>query len=111
MKRNIWTSILILLAAFNLQSCLDFEPETQLADSNYWQKPDHFKLFATQFYGWTRDFKHLDGTAHSDGRSDLLTGQVLDFYSNGTNTVPSSDKNYTDNYNRIRQTNSVQNNF
>lgn len=105
MKRNIWTSILILLAAFNLQSCLDFEPETQLADSNYWQKPDHFKLFATQFYGWTRDFKHLDGTAHSDGRSDLLTGQVLDFYSNGTNTVPSSDKNYTDNYNRIRQTN------
>lgn len=91
--------------AMALSSCLDFDPKTQLADTNYWSTPDQYKLFATQFYGWTRDFRQLDGTAHSDGRSDIQTALVLDFYSNGTNTVPSSDKNYTDNYNRIRQAN------
>lgn len=105
MRNKIITYIGIVMAAFCMQSCLDFAPETQLADTNYWKKPEHFKLFATQFYGWTRNFKQLDGAAHSDGRSDLLTGEVRDFYSNGTNTIPSSDKNYTDNYNHIRQTN------
>lgn len=105
MKNNIIKYIGIFVAACCMQSCLDFEPDTQLADTNYWQKPEHFKLFATQFYGWTRSFRQLDGSVHSDGRSDLFTGEVRDFYSNGTNTIPSSDKNYTDNYNRIRQTN------
>lgn len=87
------------------QSCLDLEPKTQLADTNYWQTPEHFKLFATQFYGWSADFKQLDAGVHSDVRSDLRTGITLDVYSNGTNSIPSSDKTYTDNYNRIRQTN------
>lgn len=89
------------------QSCLDMEPKTQLADTNYWQTPDHFKLFATQFYGWTVDFKQLDDSPHSDVRSDLRTGITLDVYSNGTNSIPSSDKTYTNNYNRIRQVNTL----
>ena len=83
------------------------EPKTQLADTNYWQTPDHFKLFATQFYGWTVDFKQLDDSPHSDVRSDLRTGITLDVYSNGTNSIPSSDKTYTNNYNRIRQVNTL----
>ena len=80
------------------------EPKTQLADTNYWQTPDHFKLFATQFYGWTVDFKQLDDSPHSDVRSDLRTGITLDVYSN---SIPSSDKTYTNNYNRIRQVNTL----
>lgn len=99
------TYILGLFSMLTFQSCLDMEPKTQLADTNYWQTPDHFKLFATQFYGWTVDFKQLDDSPHSDVRSDLRTGITLDVYSNGTNSIPSSDKTYTDNYNRIRQTN------
>lgn len=51
------TYILGLFSMLTFQSCLDMEPKTQLADTNYWQTPDHFKLFATQFYGWTVDFK------------------------------------------------------
>lgn len=99
--------ILGLFSMLTFQSCLDMEPKTQLADTNYWQTPDHFKLFATQFYGWTVDFKQLDDSPHSDVRSDLRTGITLDVYSNGTNSIPSSDKTYTNNYNRIRQVNTL----
>lgn len=101
------TYILGLFSMLTFQSCLDMEPKTQLADTNYWQNPDHFKLFATQFYGWTVDFKQLDDSPHSDVRSDLRTGITLDVYSNGTNSIPSSDKTYTNNYNRIRQVNTL----
>lgn len=101
------TYILGLFSMLTFQSCLDMEPKTQLADTNYWQTPDHFKLFATQFYGWTVDFKQLDDSPHSDVRSDLRTGVTLDVYSNGTNSIPSSDKTYTNNYNRIRQVNTL----
>lgn len=101
------TYILGLFSMLTFQSCLDMEPKTQLADTNYWQTPDHFKLFATQFYGWTVDFKQLDDGPHSDVRSDLRTGITLDVYSNGTNSIPSSDKTYTNNYNRIRQVNTL----
>lgn len=100
-------NILVLFCMLAFQSCLDLEPKTQLADTNYWQTPEHFKLFATQFYSWTTDFKQLDAGAHSDARSDLRTGNTLDVYSNGTNSVPSSDKTYTDTYNRIRQINTL----
>ena len=105
MKRFKLHIILGLAVALAFPSCLDFDPKTQLADTNYWQTPDQFKLFATQFYGWTRDFKQLGGSAHSDDHSDLQTAEAKDEVSNGTNSIPSSDKNYTDNYNRIRQTN------
>lgn len=101
------TYILGLFSMLTFQSCLDMEPKTQLADTNYWQTPDHFKLFATQFYGWTVDFKQLDDSPHSDVRSDLRTGITLDVYSNGTNSIPSSDKTYTNNYNRIRLVNTL----
>ena len=101
------TYILGLFSMLTFQSCLDMEPKTQLADTNYWQTPDHFKLFATQFYGWTVDFKQLDDSPHSDVRSDLRTGITLDVYCNGTNSIPSSDKTYTNNYNRIRQVNTL----
>lgn len=40
--------ILGIICAMTMQSCLDLEPKTQLADTNYWKSPEHFKLFATQ---------------------------------------------------------------
>ena len=75
-----------------MQSCLDLEPKTQLADTNYWKSPEHFKLFATQFYGWSADFRWLDDSQHADIRSDLFAGSTVNIYSNGTNSIPSSDK-------------------
>ena len=51
MKKIVY--ILGIICAMIMQSCLDLEPKTQLADTNYWKSPEHFKLFATQFYGST----------------------------------------------------------
>lgn len=104
---NISKLNIVLFSAMSLafSSCLDLEPKAQLAETNLWQNVEQYKLFASQFYGWTRDFDDLDGGPHSDGRSDLRTGATLDIYSNGTYAIPSSDNNYTDNYNRLRQVN------
>ena len=49
----------------------------------------------------------LDDSQHADIRSDLFAGSTVNIYSNGTNSIPSSDKHYTDNYNRIRQVNTL----
>lgn len=91
---------------FMFSSCLDLEPKASLADSNIWQTPDHYKLFANQFYGWLRDFNAVTSDApHSDYRSDLISGNTRNIYSNGTNPIPSTDNNFTDAYSRIRQVN------
>ncbi len=101
----------VLSLGFSMQSCLDLEPKDQLAETNYWQTTNDFRLFANQFYGWVRQFSDAmyskdDKPAHSDYFSDLFTNKDLrNIYSNGTNTVLPSDKNYTDNYARIRRTN------
>ena len=69
--------------------------------------PAHIKHFSPQFYGWSADFRWLDDSQHADIRSDLFAGSTVNIYSNGTNSIPSSDKHYADNYNRIRQVNTL----
>lgn len=100
-------AILIVALGCLTHSCLDLDPKDQIADGNYWSSVSDFKLFANQFYGWTRDFSSsVYDAAHSDKRSDLIMDKGgKNIYSNGTNTIPASDNNYTDNYNRIRRTN------
>lgn len=100
-------AILIVALGCLTHSCLDLDPKDQIADGNYWSSVSDFKLFANQFYGWTRDFSSsVYDAAHSDKRSDLIMDKgSKNIYSNGTNTIPASDNNYTDNYNRIRRTN------
>lgn len=106
MKLTKLHSILILSAGLTLQSCLDIDPKDQLSETNYWRNTEQFTLFASQFYGWTHNFKDIIGDGfHSDLRSDLLMTSTLSAYSNGTNTVPAEDTNYRDTYNRIRQVN------
>lgn len=99
-------ALLILSLGLTLNSCLDLDPQDQLADGNLWGAADDFKYFATNFYGWTRDFKSVisDG-AHSDWRSDLMTSSSVNMYSNGSNPIPTSDGNYTSNYAHIRRCN------
>lgn len=109
----------ITIACFPLfglfaQSCLDLDPQAQMGDNLVWNKAENFQLFANQFYGWTRDF-NLSGTAtygnafsdgpHSDYRSDLLATSSVNVYSQGTNSIPSEDANYTNLYKRIYYTN------
>lgn len=100
-------AILVMALGCLTYSCLDLDPKDQIADGNYWQEASDFKLFANQFYGWTRDFSNsVYDAPHSDKRSDLILDKAgTNVYSNGTNSIPTGDNNYTDNYSRIRRTN------
>ncbi|WP_071145045.1 RagB/SusD family nutrient uptake outer membrane protein [Bacteroides ihuae] len=97
---------LILSLGMTVSSCLDLDPQDQLADGNLWKSANDFKYFANNFYGWTRDFGSsvYDGP-HSDVRSDLMTYTSVNEYSHGSNSIPTSDANYTANYAHIRRTN------
>mgnify|MGYP003241354741 CR=1 FL=1 len=95
-------------------SCLDFEPEAQMNDSNVWNSATNVQLFANQFYGWLADFQagsdgaymtRVNDGPHSDLRSDILCTQENNFYSAGTNSIPETDANYTRLYRQIYYTN------
>ncbi|WP_287766635.1 RagB/SusD family nutrient uptake outer membrane protein [Bacteroides sp.] len=106
MKRYTIKYLAAGILALSLHSCLDLDPQDQLGDGNMWQTAQDFEQFSNKFYGWTRDFSSsVYDAPHSDKRSDLITYTSPNSYSAGINTVPTSDANYTDNYNRIRRTN------
>ena len=94
-----------------MTSCLDLDPQDQLAETNLWKTPSEYKLFANQFYSWTRHFQSATQNDqrkpwHSDYMSDLMTSKEnRNIYSNGTNTVPESDSNYGTAYQHIRRCN------
>ncbi len=105
MKRYI-VKFFGLLTFCALTSCLDFEPESQLGDTSLWKSANDFKLFANQFYGWTRDFNvGVNDSPHSDLRSDILTTSGGNSISAGNLQIPASDGNYTGAYDRIRNCN------
>lgn len=98
----------VCLSTFTLAatSCLDLEPKASLNDNLVWNNVSNYQLFANQFYGWTPDFNIAIGdNVHSDNRSDLVCGSSVNTYSQGTNTIPTSDGNYTNAYKRIYYTN------
>jgi len=108
---NIKNIVLVLFSSLVMGACnkaLDLNPQDQLSDANYWKSPADFKEYANQFYGWLRDFSGVisDGP-HSDYRSDLMTDKTPNIYSNGTNTIPATDGNYTGAYSRIRTINTL----
>ena len=93
-------------------SCLDFSPEAQMNDDSVWSKAKNFQLFANQFYTYTRDIQSgasyqyaVSDGPHSDMRSDLIAEANVNVYSQGTNTIPQSDGNYTTLYRQIYYTN------
>lgn len=87
-------------------SCLDLEPKANLNDNLVWNSVSNYQLFANQFYGWIPDFVTAIGdNVHSDYRSDLVCGSSVNTYSQGTNTIPTGDGNYTNAYKHIYYTN------
>lgn len=99
--------ISVATLAIMTTSCMDLDPKDQLSDGNLWGKAEDYRLFANQMYGWTYSFAQTvyDGT-HSDKRSDLIADKGgINSFANGTNTIPSSDGNYTDGYKHIRDCN------
>ena len=107
MKKNILKYLCALSVIFAFDSCLDLDPQDQLGGDKMWATESDFKNFANNFYSWLPDFNTVynDGTAHSDSRSDIMSYSSVNIYSKGTNTVPTSDGNYTGNYAHIRRCN------
>lgn len=107
MKLKQYIKVVCLsLFALSMTSCLDLEPKANLNDNLVWSKASNFQLFANQFYGWTSDFNIAIGdNVHSDYRSDLVCGSSVNNYSQGTNTIPTSDGNYGNAYKCIYYTN------
>lgn len=102
----------LAIASMAMVSCLDFSPEAQMNDDSVWSKANNFQLFANQFYTYTRDIQSgasyqyaVSDGPHSDMRSDLIAGANVNVYSQGTNTIPQSDGNYTTLYRQIYYTN------
>ncbi|WP_297218599.1 RagB/SusD family nutrient uptake outer membrane protein [uncultured Prevotella sp.] len=100
------------MASMAMVSCLDFSPEAQMNDDSVWSKAKNFQLFANQFYTYTHDIQSgasyqyaVSDGPHSDTRSDLIAGANVNVYSQGTNTIPQSDGNYTTLYRQIYYTN------
>lgn len=105
-KYNIFLLTFILGLMFH--SCLDLDPQDQLAETNLWNNANDYKLFANQFYSWTRDFgSSIYDAPHSDKRSDILLDNTdkNNVFRLGTNGLTEKDDNYNDAYKRIRRTN------
>lgn len=98
-------TLIAAVTALSMQSCLDLDPQDQLGGDKMWTTAAEFKQFANNFYGWTRDFGSNDNGPHSDSRSDLVTFATPNEYSKGTNTIPTGDGNYSNNYAHIRRCN------
>lgn len=106
--RKYYIFLFIFIIGLTSHSCLDLDPKDQLAESNLWKTPNDFKLFANQFYGWTRDFSgSVYDSPHSDKRSDIIldSNDKNNVYRLGTNGLTEKDNNYNDAYKRIRRTN------
>ncbi len=113
MKSFIIKTACLTLMTLTATACMDLEPKADMGDNVVWNKAENFQLFANQFYGWTRDFQMGNNTygngvidgPHSDYRSDLIATASVNPYSQGTNTIPTEDKNYEALYTRIYYTN------
>lgn len=111
-KYLIGLVLTLSLSQYGCNKALNLDPLDQIADGNFWKTSNDFKLFANQFYGWRRDFGKAvyDGThdgPHCDKRSDLLTFSSPNVFSNGTNSLPATDGNYSGAFSRIRLTNTL----
>jgi hypothetical protein len=116
MKKIATRYILLFTALFagfqySCNKMTDLKPLNQISDATYWQTPNDFMLAANQFYTYERTFANViydvvpntsTGNPHYDGRADYI-GQNT--YSRGTNTVPTTDPNYSTAFTRIRAIN------
>ncbi len=94
------------LSQYGCNKDLDLSPLDQIGGENFWKSSNDFKVFANQFYSWRRDFgSAVYDSPHSDKRSDILTSSTPNLFSNGNNTIPAADGNYSGAFRRIRETN------
>lgn len=92
---------LLLMAALLIAGCtLDREPETSLADPNFWKSEKDLRGACNRLY------IDLPGFSH-DKRSDELVGPNQDGVSSGNRSVPGTSSDWTNPYNRIGICNNI----
>ncbi|GAB3753443.1 RagB/SusD family nutrient uptake outer membrane protein [Spirosoma pomorum] len=102
--RILYTITLACVLTLTQSGCnkvLELDPLDRLSDASYWKTPNDFMLAANQYYTYMRTFNDvIFDNPHFDGRSDIVGGQNA--FSRGTNTIPTTDGNWNNNYTRIR---------
>lgn len=96
---------LIAICTIFIGSCsLDREPETTLSDVNFWRSETDLRGACNRLYIDLPGF--LTGRGH-DLRSEELIGNTPDEISSGNRSVPETDKEWTDPYNKIGICNNI----
>lgn len=91
----------LLISALLVTGCtLDREPETSLADNNFWTSETFLRGACNRLY------IDLPGFSH-DKRSDELVGPNQDLTSSGNRSVPGTSGDWTDPYNKIGRCNNI----
>lgn len=96
---------------------LDLDPNNNVADKDFWQTPDQFRLGANEFYTYLITFNQVlydpaptasvAGSPHSDIRSDFQLQASFNAFSSGTNSAVVSDRNWDNGYTRLRAINNL----
>lgn len=91
----------LLISALLVTGCtLDREPETSLADNNFWTSETFLRGACNRLY------IDLPGFSH-DKRSDELVGPNQDGISSGNRSVPGTSGDWTDPYDKIGVCNNI----
>ncbi len=104
MKADILRYIKILFLLLSLASCeeeLNLTPPDAVANDNFWETPEDFKLGANHFYGT------LPNHGGSDHDSDIQYANGFNAISSGTNILSDNDAFWNDRYAMLRQINSL----
>lgn len=92
---------LLLIVTFLVAGCtLNREPETSLADPNFWKSEKDLRGACNRLY------IDLPGFSH-DKRSDELVGPNQDVVSSGNRSVPGASGDWTDPYKKIAICNNI----
>ncbi len=102
MMKNIF---LLFVSAIFISSCsLDREPETTLSDRDFWRSEADLRGACNRLYIDLPGF--LTGRGH-DMRSEELVGTTPDNISSGNRSIPETDADWTDPYNKIGVCNNI----
>ncbi len=67
---KILKTISVAALALVCSSCLDLDPQAQMADPNLWQTAKDFQSFANLFYSWTPNMQSM--AKDNDKSSDFM---------------------------------------
>ncbi len=99
--------IVIFLLAFTIFSCekdLDLKPLDKISELSYFSEPQHYKLFANQFYEYFPTFNAL---SDRDNISDIIAHWSQNSSSDGSYIATPTSDHWEDSYVHIRRTNDL----